>query len=1376
MFGSHYCVIVALSDLRHPSFGCLLQIVSERFFMFGRRLFALVPRSGVFVIAKVLSLWVSLLADIGCVFIFVGLLDQLFPVLAGVNAQGKPTAVSALLKDFQAVPDGYSAFVFALVVIVIVKYMAVRFSHFFGTEASARIKISLRERLYNKMLDLGPAYCEHVKTADVVQSLTEGVDRIESLFRSFLPQLGFAILAPLTFFVVLLPLNAPVAGVLLICVPLIAGIVVAVSVLTSRAYGKYWDRYIDMGAAFLDNVQGLETLKTFDADEAAAKRMNQRSEDFRKSSMKVLRIEQLSRLALDLVSYGGTVGAIGIVVWQVASGRLKLATALVTILLGVMFFVPLRRLGVSADTAMDGIAAVRRIYALLDVPACSDGQSALPQGIEGCSVTFRNVSYAYGSIDEDNDDTSPIHHLLVPEDSPEASIAQNHGESGMKTKPKALDSVSFTTRPNGFTAIVGVSGSGKSTVASLIAGRRGDYEGSIRLGYRVFGSVGSCELHSLKNRSLSEAVTVVDSHSHLFAGTLRENLLMAKPDATANEMWLALEGAHIDDFVYSQPERLDMIVEADASNLSGGQRQRLAVARALLRDSPIYVFDEATSSVDSDSEHLIDGTIRELAQSRTVIVITHRLSQVVDAGNIVVLDAGRVVENGTHAELMASGGRYATMFRTQESIGRVSHRKSWGSAYAGQVTRSDEVSRPFDFALLDYQSQDEREDEKRSGDSNGSGLTQDGSNVSRSASVHVPAEGAQAGSAFVNAAARSGESEAGYDAEKGVNALSSGASEDPAGSSSSNGRDGIVGGETADVHAGQADVISDIADRPHEDGETMGTLRLVLRLFGCLGTLTPLMVGASVCGVVGCLADAFLPVSGVLALMAALGYPVWGMSVGLSALMMTMCALLRGLMRYAEEYMNHNMSFRVLSLLRSKTFEALRRLAPAKLKRYGDGNLTALMTADIESLEMFFAHAISPVVIAVSTSVVFVVLLWTLDPCFALLLIVAHLFIGVVLPRFYASNVRGIGDRIRDNSARLSNRLIDDMHGIDEIIRFNQGSRRLSDMVQDDRNLWLFSGRLSRKNGVFEGLGAVSAIVFSFVAIKMVFGVVQTNPVSIAQSLVAFVLIFSSFGPTLALDILPGSLAQPLAAARRLFELFDENPVLEENGTDKPKFDTVSLKDVTFAYPSNSSLPGLVSSPALVLKDFDLTTLHSGILGIQGASGRGKSTILKLMMRYWDPQQGSVDFSGGPLPSLEPHYRRHVETMMGEETYLFDGTVRDNLLIANPQANDADLHVALERASVASVVEALPDGLDTAVGELGNRLSEGERQRIGLARVFLTDASLVLFDEPTSQVDSLNESVILRSINTLATERPVSIVLVSHRASTMQIADRVIAL
>ncbi|WEV69708.1 ATP-binding cassette domain-containing protein [Bifidobacterium sp. ESL0775] len=1350
--------------------------------MFDRRLFTLVPRSGAFVAAKVLSLWVSLLADIGFAFISVGLLGKLFPVLTGINADAKPSVAAKLLKDFQAVPDGYSAFVFALVIIAIIKYLAVRFSHFFGTEASERVKISLRERLYDKMLDLGPTYSEHVRTADVVQSLTEGVDRIQSFFESFLPQLAFAVLAPLTLFVVLLPLNAPTAGVLLVCAPLLIAIVVLVSVATSRAYGKYWDKYTDMGATFLDNVQGLETLKTFDADEAAARHMGEKSEDFRKSSMKVLRIELFSRLALDLVSYGGTAGAIGIVIWQVASGHLKLPAALVSILLAVMFFVPLRRLADYADTAMNGLSAVQRIYALLDAPLADDGQAALPQGVQDCSVTFRNVSYTYVPIEETDDDVLPTHHTSSSDDAQEPQEAQADEKSGATDEQnrKALDSVSFSARPNGFTAIVGVSGSGKSTIASLIAGTRSDYEGSIRLGYRVFGSVGSCELHSLKNRSLLDAVTLVDSRSHLFAGTLRENLLMAKPDATANEMWLALEGAHIDDFVYSQPQRLDMTIEADARNLSGGQRQRLSIARALLRDSPIYVFDEATSSVDADSEHLIDVTIRDLARTHTVIVITHRLSQTADAGNVVVLDGGKVVESGTHAELMALGGRYATMFHTQESIERVSHRKSWGSAYAKPQPRNPKVRRPFDFTLLDYRSHDEESQETRQGQSTSANSNRHKGNADSFTTHNATTEAARVHLAQVSAASKSGNA-------GGANPAATKAGQ-PASSHTGTGdvpahvvgqhSNGKYPDKPADgtVRADDGDTILDVASRPRDGGKPMGTFHLVMRLLRCVGRLTPLMIGASLCGTIGRLADTFLPVSGVLALMAFFGHPVWGMSVAYSALAMVACAILHSLMRYAEEYMNHNMSFRILALLRSKTFETLRRLAPAKLTKRGDGNLTTLMTADIELLETFFAHAISPVVIALATSVVSALALWTLDPWFTLLLVLAHLFVGVVLPRFYAGNVRGIGGRIRSDSAKLGDRLIDDMHGLDEIIRFNQGRRRLTDIVSDGRNLWLFRSRLSRKDGVFAGLGAVSVIAFTFISIKMMFSIVQANPTSMAMCVVAVMLIFSSFGPALALNALPGSLNQPLAAARRLFALFDEQPAVEENGTEKPKFSTVSLKDVTFGYPAAPSRFGSSPSPALVLKDFNLTTLHSGILGVQGPSGHGKSTILKLMMRYWDPQRGSVVFSGDPLPKVEAHYRRQVETMMDQDTYLFDGTVRDNLLVADPTAKDADMHQALERASIASAIDALPQGLDTPVGELGSRLSEGERQRISLARIFLTDASLVLFDEPTSRVDALNESVILHSINTLANERPVSIVLVSHRASTMQIADRVITL
>ncbi|WEV46374.1 ATP-binding cassette domain-containing protein [Bifidobacterium sp. ESL0690] len=1366
--------------------------------MFDRRLFTLVPRSGAFVAAKVLSLWVSLLADIGFAFIAVGLLGNLFPVLTSANDNLKPAVLKKLLRDFQAVPQGYSAFVFALVMVAIIKYLAIRASHFFGTEASERVKIALRERLYNKMLDLGPTYSEHVKTADVVQSLGEGVDHIQSFFEAYLPQLVFAVLAPLTLFVAILPLNAPTAALLLVCVPIIVGIVWWVSVATSRAFGQYWDSYTDMGATFLDNVQGLETLKTFDADEAAAKRMNGKSEEFRKTSMKVLHLELRARLALDLVSFGATAGGIAIIVWQVASGHLKLPAALVAILLSVSFFVPLRKLASCSDTAMNGVAAIKRIYAMLDVPVSGDGQSALPQGVEDCSITFRNVDYTYKPITSvvdsgagDNDSAS-IEDIVSKNDNAlnsdaAAKNAADSKDSNDSEAHKALDGVSFTARANGFTAIVGVSGSGKSTVGALIAGTRNDYEGSIRLGYRVLGSVGSCELHSLKNRSLCDAVTLVDSRSHLFTGSLRENLLMAKPDATANEMWLALEGAHIDDFVYSQPQRLDMRIEQDASNLSGGQRQRLAIARALLRESPIYVFDEATSSVDAESEALIDVAIRDLARTRTVIVITHRLTQARDANNIVVLDGGRVVESGTHDELMSSHGRYATMFETQASIEHVSHRNSWGSAYAKPQPANPKVRRPFDFALLDYQSHDDFDDfdnrSSRTRDSERSGTqTQQGRQTrhrpAAAAGKSAKTEAARAHAATLKAAVGSAKravSAAAQTSARKSGSASSGVYNSAPAAAGSRHSNGTRSYEPAKRHD-ESDAILDVANRPHGENKQMGTFHLTLRLLGCVGRLTPFVVGASLCGTIARLAETFMPVFGVLALMAVFGHPVWGVNVAFALIAAAVCAIAKSLMHYAEEYMNHEMSFRVVSLFRSKAFEALRRLAPAKLARRGKGDLTTLVTSDVELLETFFAHAISPVIIALTTSVVIAVALFTLDPWFALLLIVAHLFVGVALPRLYAGNVRGIGARIRNDSAKLGDRLVDDMHGMDEIIRFNQGRRRLTDIIAEDKNLWLFESRLSRKDGVFGGLGAVSVIVATFIAVRVMFGIVTADPVSMAMCVVAVMIIFSSFGPTLALSDLPGNLNQPLAAARRMFALFDEVPAVEETGKDKPKFETVSLQDVTFGYPLSSAGSTSIPASALVLKDFNFTTLHSGILGVQGPSGHGKSTILKLLMRYWDPQEGSVDFSGEPLPNVEAHYRRRVETMMDQDTYLFDGTIRDNLLVADPRATDSEMYQALQRASIDTVIEALPDGLNTQVGELGSRLSEGERQRISLARIFLTGASLVLFDEPTSRVDALNESVILHSINTLADERPVSIVLVSHRASTMQIADRVITL
>ena len=1048
--------------------------------MFDKRLFSLAPGVGRLVAAKVLCQWVGLLANV--VFV-VTVVVMLSPALAVVESafdpmfsMGDSGLISRLFIGF-----GYGGFsaetyvgcVLAIVVCAVLRFLMMRAAAYFGAEAAERVKLALREQLFNKMLAIGPSYSQHISTADVVQSAGEGIEQIQSFFELFLPQLFYAILAPVTLFFIVAPINMPTAVTLLVCAPLIVLIVGMVAMRAARVFKKYWGKYTDMGSVFLDNVQGLETLKTFDADAHAAKKMGEQAEQFRVMTMNVLQIQLRSLTAMDVVAYGGAAAGVGVSIWQYASGAaLPLAGVLLIVLLSADFFIPLRQLGSFFHVAMNGMTSTKRIFALLDTPIPAHGMQEMPEfgaSDNGVDVCFDDVSFRY--VDVNTDAAAAVSvaaDTAVTADMETGKTGQIGGKSGVVGAGKtgmskdddgsvvALHGVSFTARRGQVTAIVGPSGSGKSTAVELLSGNLSGYEGCMWLqsGNTGNNSTQRYQINDLSIESLTREIAIVAAQSHLFAGTLRDNLLMAKPDATESELWQALEAAHISDFVRAQSQELDLAIEQGASNLSGGQKQRIAIARALLREPAVYIFDEATSSVDVESETLILQTIRALAdRGKTVIMVTHRMANAADADHVVVFEHGRVAEQGTHAELMRANGTYAKLFHAQQTVENIGLRNN-----ATHSTSASHALKASDSA----------------------------ESVTQRAEM------------------------------------------------------GLQVSDSAETDAQGAKTGVRMSDSAESDAKTIPTSRLIARLLKEVGPQRKYMIVACVCGTLGHLAATFLPVFGIAAAFAAVGSPVWNLSVLAALAAMAVCALIRGGMRYAEQFMNHNVAFRLLALFRAKAFAALRRLAPAKLAGKGKGDLIALVTTDVELLEIFFAHTISPVVIAIVTTVVYALALLTLSPPLAATLIIAHLIIGVILPKLFASAVRGIGPELRKESSALDDEMLDDMRGIGEIIRFGQGDARLASIQRRTRSLWVKRVRLSVKNGDFAGFGAVLVMLFTAIAAFLAMtlctavstaadmsegltwvGSVESN----APALVAaFVLLASSFGPTLALSALPANL------------------------------------------------------------------------------------------------------------------------------------------------------------------------------------------------------------------------------------------------------------
>lgn len=567
--------------------------------MMDKRLIGTVKESKKYIAGNVITQWISLIANIAMMTAITVLLSAVFTDNISENLI-LVTAVTAGL---------------AVIIRAVCSMVSSKMSYL----SSKEVKRVLREKIYRKLLKLGASYNEQIKTSEVVQVAVEGVDQLETYFGAYLPQFFYAMLAPLTLFIYICFINVASAIVLLVCVPMIPVAIALVQTWAKKLLSRYWNQYTALGDTFLENLQGLTMLKIYKSDAYKNDVMNEEAEKFRKITMKVLTMQLNSVTIMDVIAYGGAALGVIMAVTQYIGGAVSLQGAMLIILLSADFFIPMRQLGSFFHIAMNGMAASEKIFRLLELPENDNSGCECPKG----DIVCENLSFSYNSERE------------------------------------ILHGINFEFPKDSFTALVGESGCGKSTIASILTGKNKSYGGRIKIGNEDF--------REISEKSLMEHITYISNKSYLFKGTVRDNLLIGKPTAVDKELWTVLERVRLSDFIKSE-NGLDTVIAEKGGNLSGGQCQRLALARALLHDSEIYIFDEATSNIDIDSENDIMKEIKTLAKEKTVILISHRLANVTDADRIYVIDGGNITESGTHSVLLSKNGDYARLWNAQQSL------------------------------------------------------------------------------------------------------------------------------------------------------------------------------------------------------------------------------------------------------------------------------------------------------------------------------------------------------------------------------------------------------------------------------------------------------------------------------------------------------------------------------------------------------------------------------------------------------------------------------------------------------------------------------------------------------------------------------------
>lgn len=1132
---------------------------------------------------------------------FLALAGQIFLVFVVSDVLEK-----AYQQELNSSVIGFAvATVFATIVIrILCEKLQARESYL----ASIDVKRLLRDKIYGKLLRLGASYKEQVSTSEVVQLSSEGVEQLETYFGRYLPQFFYSMMAPVVlFFVIGFKANFVVGGLLLLCVPLIPISIVAVMKFAKKLLKKYWGLYASLGDSFLENLQGLTTSKIYKADARKSDEMDEEADHFRRITMKVLTMQLNSISVMDIMAFGGA--AVGMIagLHYYLDDRISLSAMMVILFLSAEFFLPLRLLGSFFHIAMNGMAASDKIFKLLDLPENKEGGEEVSP--ENLSIKVENVDFSYNEERE------------------------------------ILSKVNMDIPMGSFVSIVGESGCGKSTIVGILSGRNKGYKGEIQLGGK--------ELREISEENLLKNVLLVRSNSYVFKGTVAENLRMAKKTASDHELWEVLKQVRLDSLM-KENGGLSMELKEKASNLSGGQAQRLALARALLSDARIMIFDEVTSNIDAESEELIMDIIRSLVPKKTVILISHRLYNVMKSDEIYMMEKGMIKERGSHEKLLSKNGDYARLYHSQREL----------EDYAAKT-----VVKPQAVKL------------------------------------------------------------------KGV-------------------KDGKK-------------VIFEKSEKK-EEGRRSGP-SIMASLIGLVKPLSHVMFMAITLGIVGYLCAIFLTIIGARVVdlsftnLATNSFPM----VRYLMYSMVGVAVLRGILHYAEQYCNHYIAFKILAILRNKIFTALRKLAPAKLEGKDKGNLISIITTDIELLEVFYAHTISPIAIAIGCSLFMTYFIGKFNFLAGVLAFVAYFVIGAVIPLINGKLGGDIGMKFRNGVGELSSFVLDELRGIDETIQYGVGEEKKAAIFDRSISLAKLQEKLAKVEGNQRGVTNLAIQLASYGMLFLTLSEYMKGNMSFGSAILCTVAMMGSFGPVVALSALSNNLHQTLASGERVLRILEESPMVEEVANTegfvfkKGDFTGARVNNVKFAYEND-----------LVLDDYSLTIKKNKILGIHGPSGCGKSTLLKLLMRFWDTNEGEIEILNKNIREIPTDVLRDAEAYVTQETHLFHDSLSNNISLGKPDATLDEIKEAAKAASIHDFIMSLPEGYDTKVGELGDGLSSGEKQRIGIARAFLSDAPFILMDEPTSNLDSLNEGIILKAL----TERRdgKTVMIVSHRDSTMNIVDELI--